>query len=366
MVIISLSLAACCVQLPPTEVALPVEADYYEIVTLVEPEGSPLEISGLAILEDGRPMVATRRGQVWILDNAYTADGKGVKYTLYTDGLQEPLGLLPHDGWIYCTQRGEVSRMRDTDGDDRMDELETVCDAWRISGNYHEYNFGPRLGPDGDLWITTNKPFGKGAFGDVKWRGFAMRIQLDGTMIPECSGLRSPAGLANSPWGDMFYTDNQGEWCGASKLSHLEPGDFHGHPWGIGSCDLPAWPHEIPPAPPDGKTMPVVAESHPTFKLPAVWFPYDKMGQSPAGMCWDTTDGKFGPFAGQLFVTDQHHSSLMRVTLEKVGGAGKVLATPSEKASSAAPCESPGARIIRCSLVKPIEVGVHGEPKLKG
>jgi glucose/arabinose dehydrogenase len=320
MVIPTLLLVGAGIFVCPTLSEVPVEADYYRIVTLTEPEGLALEVSGLAICDDGRPLVATRRGEVWLLDGAYSEDGDGVEYSLFVDGLQEPLGLLQKDGWIYFAQRGELSRMRDVDGDDRVDEIETVCDSWRISGNYHEYNFGPRLGPDGDFWITTNKPFGDDPFGKVSWRGFALRLTEDGRMLPVCSGLRSPAGIESSPWGDMFYTDNQGEWCGASKLSHLEPGDFHGHPWGLDSCDLPAWKYKVPKPPPDGKTMPFVASTHPTFKLPAVWFPYDKMGRSPAGMVWDTTDGEFGPFAGQLFVTDQHHATLMRVTLEEVGG----------------------------------------------
>ena len=61
-------------------------------------------------------------------------------------------------------------------------------------------------------------------------------------------------------------------------------------------------------------------EHHPTFKMPAVWFPYGKIGKSPAGMAWDTSEGKFGPFAGQLFVGDQNQSCVMRVFLEKVDG----------------------------------------------
>jgi glucose/arabinose dehydrogenase len=295
------------------------EADVYPVESFSVPEEIALEVSGLAVLADGRPMVATRRGQVFLIEGAY-GPGDEAEYKLYADGLQEPLGLLEHGGWIYLTQRGELSRMRDVDGDDRMDELETVCDAWRISGNYHEYDFGPRLGPEGNLWITLNKPFGDEPFGRVNWRGFALRITPDGEMLPTSAGLRSPAGIECSPWGDMFYTDNQGEWCGASKLAHLEPGDFHGHPWGIDSCDLPGWTYAVPKPPPNGMPMPEVAESWPSFKMPAVWFPYDKMGQSPAGILWDTTDGAFGPFAGQAFVADQHHSSVMRVSLEEIKG----------------------------------------------
>ena len=44
------------------------------------------------------------------------------------------------------------------------------------------------------------------------------------------------------------------------------------------------------------------------------------MGQSAADIALDDTDGGFGPFAGQFFVGDQTHASVMRVFLEKVEG----------------------------------------------
>jgi glucose/arabinose dehydrogenase/lysophospholipase L1-like esterase len=300
--------------------ALALLPQHWETVTLDVPADLHLEVSGITILADGRPMVCTRRGQVFVLDNAYSPDGKGVVVTEFTEGLQEPLGLLPHDGWIYVTQRGELSRMRDVDGDDRMDELETVADTWEISGNYHEYNFGPRLGPEGRLWVTTNKPFGDEPFGRAHWRGFALAFDADGAMEPIACGLRSPAGVQNSPWGGMFYTDNQGEWVGMNKLSELRPGSFHGHPWGIFSCEL--WDCTGPREGevPSGLRMGEAAAQIPRMQLPAVWFPYDEMGRSASGLVWDQTEGGFGPFAGQVFVGDQFDASVNRVSLERVGG----------------------------------------------
>ena len=44
------------------------------------------------------------------------------------------------------------------------------------------------------------------------------------------------------------------------------------------------------------------------------------MGKSPSGFKWDMSEGAFGPFAGQLYVGDQHHAWVMRVSLEKVDG----------------------------------------------
>ncbi len=293
----------------------------YSIVSIPAPARAVLEVGGLATLPGERLLVSTRRGEIWAVDGAHAPAPVEARFTLFAQGLQEPLGLLVHEGWIYTVQRGELSRMRDADGDGFAEELETVSDRWRISGNYHEYNFGPRLGPDGQLWITTNKPFGPEPFGRVDWRGFALSFTLDGKMTPVACGLRSPAGIEASPWGDMFYTDNQGEWCGASKLAHIEPGDFHGHPWGVFSCKRPEWKFATPATDPElRELMPEVSKSTPSFKLPAIWFPYDKMGKSPSGLVWDTSEGAFGPFAGQLFVGDQHHAAVLRVFLEEVNG----------------------------------------------
>ena len=139
-------------------------------------------------------------------------------------------------------------------------------------------------------------------------------------MIPAAGGLRSPAGVEVSPAGDVFYTDNQGEWCGTNKLCHIEDGDYFGHVWGVESAKLPISRMEYPGETPNGLTYVEARKQIPFLKLPAVWFPYDKMGKSAAGMVWDTTEGGFGPFADQLLVTDQHHASVMRVDLEKVNG----------------------------------------------
>ena len=298
----------------------PTEDDYYRIVPLPIPEALVLEVSGITLLADGRPLVCNRRGEVFVVENAYDDPAENVLFHKFAEGLQEPLGLLRQGDWIYLAQRGELTRMRDVDGDDRADEFETICDTWRVSGNYHEYNFGPTLGPEGNFWITTNKPFGGQPFGAVPWRGFAMRITPEGEMIPTVCGLRSPSGVQASPWGDVFYTDNQGEWCGASKLSWLKPGSFQGHPHGLASCEQDLWPYEHPGEIPNRVLMPEVSKQVESFQMPSVWFPRDKMGRAPAGFVWDTTEGAFGPFAGQVFVTDQYEASVMRVSLEMVQG----------------------------------------------
>jgi hypothetical protein len=70
----------------------------------------------------------------------------------------------------------------------------------------------------------------------------------------------------------------------------------------------------------DGQKGPTGVEGELPFTRPAILFPYGKMGQSQSEPIWDTTGGKFGPFAGQCLVGDQTNSCIMRVDLEKVKG----------------------------------------------
>ena len=300
------------------------ESDYYQIETF-STEELPMEVGAMTLMSDGNLLVGTRRGDVYVLENPYGNPASAV-FRPWARGLAQPLGFLEHNGWIYTAQRGELTRIKDSNGDGKADIFETVCDAWDISGNYHEYNFGPRMDKEGFMWITLNKPFGGQPYADPEvkqahWRGWAGRVNPEtGEMSPMATGLRCPAGVEDSPWGDIFYTDNQGEWCNASKLSHLEFGDYHGHPWGLPTQKLAGPPFETMPQPISGTFMKDMHQQIPQFKMPAVWFPYDKMGKSPSGLRWDLTDGKFGPYAGQLFVADQHHATVMRVNLENVDG----------------------------------------------
>ncbi|MEM8713704.1 MAG: hypothetical protein AAGG01_22410, partial [Planctomycetota bacterium] len=156
----------------------------YPVTTLDLRDDVALEVGGLAVIngpEGARILAATRRGEVWGIDGfAGAQPSTKAKLVKVVEGLHEPLGLLPEpDGSIVTACRGQLSRLIDRDGDFLYESLETISDWWDISGNYHEYNFGPTRGVDGGYWITTNKPFGSQPFGKVEWRGFALKVLPD-------------------------------------------------------------------------------------------------------------------------------------------------------------------------------------------
>ncbi len=326
---------------------VPTEDDYYNLYTVPVPEGTLLEIGGVATLPDGRIAVATRRGDVWVIENPNRQHGGTPRFTLFASGLHEALGLLYHNGALYAAQRGELTRLVDSDGDGRADLYETVH-AWPLSGHYHEYSFGPKLANDGNFFVSGNVAFGDQEWwrgeSRVPWRGWIMKIHKDGTLEPWAAGMRSPCGLGVVD-GELFYDDNQGDWMGSGGIWHIRKGDFAGHPAGLRWTDRENAPVKLkteelyaiadprrekrdgvylkPENIQDEKnpgTLFGLKEKIPTVKLPAVWLPHGILGISNSEILQDETGGKFGPFAGQVFVGDQGQSKVMRVVLEKVKG----------------------------------------------
>jgi azurin/glucose/arabinose dehydrogenase len=298
-----------------------VEEDFYRIVTLPVPEGVKLEVGGLAVMPDGRLGVSTRRGDVYLVSNPYMKNGTPPTYKRFASGLHESLGLAYIKGNLWATQRGEVTILKDNNGDEIADEYEAF-QKFPLSGNYHEYSYGPVVLPDNDMIFTLNLGWqGKGV-SLVKWRGWMLKVSPDGKMTPWATGLRSPAGFGALRNGDIFYTENQGDWVGSGRMTHLEKGDFAGNPMGLRWTSEEGSPLTVKPSdvPDTGEPLYEVAKRFPSIKVPAVWFPHTLMGISTADVIEDTFGGKFGPFEGQLFVGDQGHSKIMRVYLEKIAG----------------------------------------------
>ncbi|NND97871.1 MAG: hypothetical protein HKN47_11140 [Pirellulaceae bacterium] len=297
----------------------PSEADYYPITTFQTPEGVVLEASGFQLMPDGKMAVCSRRGEIWMIHDPFAKTVSPSQFQRFAHGLHETLTLAQRDGWLYTTQRSDVTRMRDTDGDGQADDFEIVNDGWEISGDYHEYAFGSKFDKNGDIWVVLCLT---GSFSSkVPYRGWCVRVTADGKLIPTCSGVRSPGGIGANHLGDMFYTDNQGPWNGTCSLKHLVDGKFVGHPGGMQWYSLAeSFMGKQPDEPTSGSRIMTEAERLPKFEPPAILFPYNKMGKSAAGVACDTTGGKFGPFVNQMFVTDQSYSTVMRCYLEKVNG----------------------------------------------
>ncbi len=297
------------------------EMDFYTIKTIAIPQDVKLEVGGIAVMPDGRIAASTRRGEIWIIQNAY---GTGTTYfTKFASGLHEVLGLAYKDGAFYCTQRGELTKIEDKDGDGKADSFTPIA-LFQLSGNYHEYAYGPVFDKQGDMYVTLNVAWVGYGDGLGKWHGWLMKIKENGEQEPIATGLRSPAGFTINSNNDVFYAENQGDWVGSGRVTHLEKGDFAGNAGGLNWTKEPESPLKLTKDDlkivDNGQPMHEAAKKIKELKLPAVWFPHTLMGISTADVLEDNTNGAFGPFNGQYFVADQGHSKIMRMSLEKVKG----------------------------------------------
>ncbi len=300
--------------------------DYYQIETIATPPGLAAETGGIAFMPDGRLVACFHRGEV------YTYDVAKKTWKLFAEGLHDPLGVVALSNTeIAVMQRPELTRIRDTDGDGVADEYSTITDDFGMTGNYHEFAFGPVLDKDGNFLIALNvasngagvrhemrgtfNPLSQYSattrmFSCVPWRGWIMKVAPDGKTTPVASGFRSPNGLGFDGQGNLFAPDNQGDWIGTSPLYHVEAGKFYGHvaslAWKPGETREPL---KIP-----------LAELDAMRTRAAVVFPQGIMANSPTQPLLESTRGKFGPFAGQMLIGEMNRSRIVRLMLEKVDG----------------------------------------------
>lgn len=305
---------------------IPAEGEAYLVDTIAMPEGLVPETGAIDFLPDGRMVAAFIRGEVMIYDPV------AHKWSLFAAGLHEPLGLMAvNKSEILVMQLPELTRMKDTDGDGKADSFENVTDAFGMTGNYHEFAYGPVKDSQGNLYIALNlassggrirnevrgrldsadRRYRTNMYSFVPYRGWVMKLDSKGILQPFAMGFRSPDGLLIDSSDNLFVTDNQGDWIGTSPLYHVEEGKFYGHPAGL------HWKQNWNRGNPF-KLRRTELDSMRTKA--AVLFPHSIMANSITQPVIDNTRGKFGPFAGQIFVGDMNHDRILRVMLEKVDG----------------------------------------------
>jgi hypothetical protein len=103
-------------------------------------------------------------------------------------------------------------------------------------------------------------------------------------------------GWTSGPFGEVYYTDNQGEWVATNKLCAIVPGRYYGFP------NSEQKEHVTKP-----------------FGRTSVWVPYG-WARSINGVTY-AKPGTFGPFGGQIFMAElMFGGAIIRADVEKVNG----------------------------------------------
>lgn len=256
------------------------------------------KVGGMDFMSDGTLVISTwdPTGAVYLLRNVQSGKPNEITVKQIASGLAEPLGLKVVDDEIYVLQKQELTRLVDTDGDEIIDEYQTVSNQWKTSGNFHEFAFGLEYRDGffyGNLAIAID-PGGASTQPQVSDRGKVMRINRNSGKVEFIAhGLRTPNGIG---WGvddELFVSDNQGDWLPSSKIMHVSDGAWFG-----------------------SRAVDFVGTATLKEKPPVVWLPQDEIGNSPStpGLLRD------GPYAGQMIHGEVTHGGVKRVFVEKVNG----------------------------------------------
>jgi len=315
------------------------------------PEGVDPQVGAMGALPDGRLAVAFHRGELMILDPATG------KWSLFASGLQEPLGMLVESpSSILVMQRAELTRIRDVNGDGRADRFDTIFDGFGMTGNYHEFAYGPAKAKDGSLYVALglasnmapmspeirgefstigrldrsqmsnprewnrNKDRAGRMYGRVAYRGWVMRGSPDGSKWePFASGFRSPNGIAFDAAGRLLVTDNQGDWRPTSPLYSVGKGKFYGHPASL--VWTPGWKKGDPDLF-DAKELESMGEA------PAGFFPHGELANSPTEPAILPKGAVPDAIAGQTVIGEMNQNTLVRVLDDEVKGVHQVALVP--------------------------------------
>ncbi len=262
------------------------------------PEVFTPKVGGIDFLSDGRMVVSTwdAAGSVFLLSNLDAENPNDIEVKTIAKGFAEPLGLKVVEDEIYILQKQELTKLIDHDGDEIIDEYQSLCSAWKVSANFHEFAFGLAY-KDGYFYgtlATAIEPGGASTQPQIPDRGKVMKIsKADGSMTFLASGLRTPNGIGIGVDQEIFVADNQGDWLPASKIVHIRQDAWYG-----------------------SRSVDPEGTANRKEDLPVVWLPQDEIGNSPS----TPLALNDGPYKGQMIHGEVTHGGVKRVFVEKVDG----------------------------------------------
>ncbi len=275
----------------------PMERPGYKAIAYPRPKtasGEDLVMPGAIAVHprDGRVYVGSMKlGEIFAIRDP-NDNGKDAVFEDYAGGLfQEAYSMVAESDGLYVLHRRNLTKIVEKDG--KAERFERVIGLPHGISETYDYGYGLVREPSG-AFVYSFAPY---ANRELPGAGSMLR-QMPGEKPQEVAfGFRNPLGWCAGPEGVICYSDNQGEWIASSKLCAIVPGRYYGFPNGAQKQHVQK---------PFGKTT--------------IWVPY-AWAHSMNGVVYDSTGGKFGPFAGQVFMAElMFGGAIVRASLEKVNG----------------------------------------------
>ena len=155
------------------------------------------------------------KDRITILEDT-NRDGKADKFTVFADGLNVPIGVIPVEGGAIVYSIPYIYRFFDLDGDDRADQKIVLYGKFGHRDTHGMVNAFTR-GFDGWVYAChgfTNISTTLGADGHTitMESGNTFRFQLDGSRVEQNTyGQVNPFGLTFDPLGNMYSVDSHSQ-----------------------------------------------------------------------------------------------------------------------------------------------------------
>ena len=265
----------------------------YTVDTIPLPDSNPwnswMRPGALDFLSDGRAVLCTMNGDVWIA-SGLSGKLEKIVWKRFATGLFEPLGLKVVNDQIYVLGRDQITRLHDLNGDGEADFYENFNNDGPTAPSFHSFAMELHTDPDGNFYYSRGAHRVKPG---TPMHGGIIKVAKDGSKAELlCLGLREANGIGVSPDGLITAADNQGNWVPTSKIDIIRPGRWYGFVW-----------DEKPP--------------YPKVEPPLCWIPY-KEDNSSGGQVWVTSD-RWGPFKGHMLHTAYGSSKLFKVYVQRDG-----------------------------------------------
>lgn len=226
-------------------------------------------VAGVDFLDAQTIAICTAHGEVWLAKGDFTKAGP-ITWKRFATGLYQALGLKVVGGKIVVLERGQLTRLHDTNNDGEADFYENLNSDWHAGGGEHSYDSCLETDPEGNFY------FFKTGDDHTPTGGCLLKVSKDGrTMEIFSTGFRHPIGLGMSPKGVVTGADQEGNWMPTTRLDVYKKGGFYG--------DMRTHHRATPPT---------------TYDPPLLWLPKE-IDNSAGGQVW-VPEGTWGALGGKM------------------------------------------------------------------
>ncbi|RAJ10240.1 DUF6797 domain-containing protein [Arenibacter echinorum] len=277
------------------------------------PWNSWIRPSGFDFFPDGRLVMSTYMGDIWIA-NGIDDTLSDVKWQRIATGLYDPFGVKVVKGEVYVTCRDRIVLLKDINGDGETDFYHSFFADSDVSNvPVQAFNYSLQTDSKGNFIYSKG-----GEFTHDDEPGHIIQVSPDGKkQISLAIGFRTPNGVTLGPKDDIYVSDNQGRWMPANKINLIRKGGFYGYIPSVKRGNTSPGRSEY------SLRAPLASANYPedilpeTFDKPIIWLPQE-FDNSPGNGAW--TPKNWGPLGNRLLHTSFGKGWVYQVMTQEIDG----------------------------------------------